>query len=94
LFNAKLTYLIESGRTARLYEGNGFVSFKEDRRHQVLTGRIESANLKPTGRIGTPPKPFGKALVEGSFRALRKPRRAIAILTGMDRTLQQVNPLP
>jgi len=94
MINAKLTYLIESGRTARLYEGNAFVSFKEDHQGEVLTGRIESANLKPAGQIGPAPTPFGQAHLEGTFRALRKPRRATAILTGMDRTLQRMNPMP
>ena len=93
MINAKLTYLIQSGRACRAYQGNGFVSFTEDRKGQTLSGRIESANLKPTGEMGHPPHPFGKAQLEGTFRALRKPRRATAVLTDLTRTMQKLRPL-
>ena len=92
MINAKLTYLIRSGRTTRAYEGNGFVSFREARGGESLSGRIESAQLKPTAQMGRPPRPFGSAHLEGSFRALRKPRRATAILTDLTRTMQKLRP--
>lgn len=93
MINAKLTYLIQSGRACRAYQGNGFVSFTEHRKGQTLSGRIESANLKPTGEMGHPPHPFGKAQLEGTFRAILKPRRATAILTDLTRTMQKLGPL-
>ncbi|UCG34209.1 MAG: hypothetical protein JSU68_06150 [Phycisphaerales bacterium] len=93
MINAKITYVIQSGRATRVYEGNGFVSFSEHQKGQSLSGRIESGQLRPTGEIGDPPHPFGRARIEGTFRAIRKPRRGTAILTDIKCLLQSMKPV-
>jgi hypothetical protein len=92
MVNATLTYLICSGRTGIAYQGNGFVSFAEDRRRQTLAGRIEAAELTPVAVRGRPPRPFGPAHLEGTFHAIRHPRRATAVLNEMKRTVQAFTP--
>ncbi len=93
MINANLTYLIRSGPTARAYEGNGFVSFKENRRKGLLTGKIESANLRPTGQFGNPPAPFGRAHLDGTFRATNRSDRATNIFTQTRNATQALNPV-
>lgn len=93
MINAKITYVIQSGRTTRVYEGNGFVSFAEHREGRFLSGRIESGQLRPTGEIGDPPAPFGRARVEGTFRAMKDSRRATHILTDVKCLLQSMKPV-
>jgi hypothetical protein len=92
MINAKITYVIQSGRAMRVYEGNGFVSFSEHRKDRSLSGRIESGHLRPTGEIGDPPHPFGRARIEGVFRALNDPRRATRILTDVKCIVQEARP--
>ena len=92
MVNATLTYLICSGRTGIAYQGNGFVSFAEDRRRQKLGGKIEAAELTPVAVRGRPPRPFGQAHLEGTFHAVRHPRRATAVLNEMKRTIQAFAP--
>jgi hypothetical protein len=93
MINAKITYVIQSGRATCIYEGSGFVSFSEQRKGRSLSGRIESGHLRPTGEIGNPPHPFGRAQIEGTFRALNDARRATHLLTEIRRILQDARPL-
>jgi hypothetical protein len=93
MINARITYVIQSGRATCIYEGNGFVSFSEQRKGRSLSGRIESGHLRPTGEIGNPPHPFGRAQVEGTFHAVNDARRATHLLTQVRRILQEAQPL-
>ncbi|MBX3395027.1 MAG: hypothetical protein KF841_06630 [Phycisphaerae bacterium] len=67
--NAAITYCLVNGDNAISYEGAGFVFFKLSRDGEKISGRIESASLRPT-RFGRDPIDlFGPCRITGEFHA-------------------------
>lgn len=65
--NAAISYCLINGENAISYEGAGFVYFKISRDGKTMTGRIESASLRPTRFTGDPMDLFGPCRIQGTF---------------------------
>lgn len=83
MINATVSYLIVSGAGGASFEGGGFVSFRENRKRTVATGKLELAKLGPVRRVGDGRQLFERAELQGKFKAERNRRQVTRILTEM-----------
>ena len=91
MINATVSYMIVSDSGGASFDGGGFVSFRENRKKTVATGKLELAKLAPVRRLGDGRRIFERAEVKGVFKAARDRRQVIRILTEMRHLL---GPMP
>lgn len=85
--NAAITYCLVNGDNAISYEGAGFVFFKLSRDGKKISGRIESASLRPT-RFGRDPIDlFGPCRITGEFHATVGHREVASVRQRLRRLL-------
>lgn len=85
MINATVSYMIVSGPGGASFEGGGFVSFRENRKRTIATGKLELAKLAPMRRLGAGRQIFQLAEIKGEFKATRDRRQVMRILTEMRR---------
>ncbi|MCP4250677.1 MAG: hypothetical protein GY778_26850 [bacterium] len=91
MINATVSYLIVGPDGGASFEGGGFITLKENRRGDELTGHLESSALTPQRRLGSGADVFAKASVTGRFRARRDKRQVVRVVNEMKRLF---GPLP
>ena len=85
--NGTVTYLIQTGQVASIFEGAGSIFFKQHRRNDVLTGTLDLAQLRPVRRAATDSPLFQKTQLRGEFRAERNPRKVLRLINDLNRQL-------
>ena len=85
--NAAIAYCLVNGESAISYEGAGFVYFQISRDGKIMTGRIESASMRPTRFLGTPVDLFGPCRINGTFTATPGHREVAHVRQKMRRVL-------
>lgn len=83
MINATVSYMIVDGSGGASFEGGGFVSFRENFKHTLATGKLEQARLAPGRRLGDGRQIFERAEVRGEFKAVCDERRVKRIVTEM-----------
>ncbi len=85
MINATVSYIIVSGFTGATFEGSGFLSFRENRKKDQITGQLELSSLTPQRRLGQAERLFHRAELSGTLVARRDKARVLATLHEMQR---------
>jgi hypothetical protein len=79
--NATLRYALITGGSAIVYEGAGFVFFKQSRDGQTLHGKLESSTVAPAARfVDDRADLLGRCQIQGTFTAHRDRQHVVSVL--------------
>ncbi len=87
MLNASLCYVLINGDSAISYEGGGFFQYAEKKGGEVITGKLEGADLQPLRAVGGDLGIFERARISGKFKAHRDDRRTTQIMNRIDQLL-------
>lgn len=85
MLNATVSYLIVSGPTGASFEGSGFLSFRENRAKDRISGELELSFLRPQRRLGSAERLFERAQLSGRILAERNKPKVVSMINEMKR---------
>ena len=75
--NAKITYAVDLSGSVMVFRGAGFVRIRQNRSGTVLTGKIESSDLRSSVHSGVRGGQMRTVAITGTFKATKNAAQAV-----------------